>query len=130
MGTGTTYLAPDQMFKALDGFVAVAATSETQWRGLCRAIERPGLSDDERFASNADRVQNRAALIEILAPVFARRPIGHWLRRMAKEEVPCAEPMAFDDFRHHQHHRANGMLVDLDTLHWGDRKSTRLNSSH
>src|SRR3546814_13423315 len=72
MGTGTTYLAPDQMFKALDGFVAVSATSETQWRGLCRAIERPGLSDDERFASNADRVQNRAALLAILAPETGR----------------------------------------------------------
>ena len=119
MGSATTYLVPDQMFRALDGFVAVSATSERQWRGFCAAIERPDLPDDPCFASNAARVDNRRALIAILEPIFATRSIGHWLRVMARHAVPCAKPTSFDDFRHHVHYRENGMLIDLDTAHWG-----------
>lgn len=92
MGTAITYLAPDRMFKALDGMVAVSATSEAQWQGSCRALAKPELASDVRFASNALRVQNRKALDDLLDPLFAARSIGHWLREMGKQGVPAAKP--------------------------------------
>jgi len=119
MGSATTYLVPDQMFSALDGPVAVSATSQAQWRGFYKALGLFELADDPRFIDNAARVANRVALIELVAPVFATRSIGHWLLNMAREGVPCAKPTCFDDFRHHAHYRDNGMLVDVDTEHFG-----------
>lgn len=119
MGSATTYLVPDQMFRALDGWVAVSATNERQWRGFCTALERPELADEARFASNAARVENREALLAEIEPVFATRSIGHWLRVMGRRGVPAAKPTGFDDFRYHQHYRENGMLIDVDTVHWG-----------
>lgn len=113
MGSATTYLAPDRMFRALDGFVAVSVTSPAQWQGFCAAIEQPGLTDDPRFLANADRVAHRDELDAILDPIFASRSIGHWVRTMAKAGVPCAKPTSFDDFRYHQHYRDNEMLVDV-----------------
>lgn len=110
MGTAITYLAPDRMFEALDGMVAVSATSEPQWRGFCRAIGQPQLADDPRFANNAERVGNRSALDSILDPVFAARSTGHWLRAMANQGVPAARPTCFDEFRHNVHYLQNKML--------------------
>jgi crotonobetainyl-CoA:carnitine CoA-transferase CaiB-like acyl-CoA transferase len=113
MGTATTYLVPDRMFRALDGFVAVSATSEAQWRGFCRAIEQPELANDPGFDSNARRIENRVALDALLEPVFAARSIGHWLRTMRKHGVPVAKPTCYDDFRHHAHYLENRMLVEI-----------------
>jgi crotonobetainyl-CoA:carnitine CoA-transferase CaiB-like acyl-CoA transferase len=119
MGSGITYLVPDQMFRALDGHLAVSVTSERQWRGFCEALERPDLAADERFADNPARVENRRALLDIVEPIFATRSIAHWLLHMARNGVPCAKPTGFDDFRHHVHYRENDMLVDVDTVNWG-----------
>ncbi|MCP8938766.1 CoA transferase [Alsobacter sp. SYSU M60028] len=113
MGSATTYLAPDRLFRALDGFVAVSVTSQHQWQGFCAAIERPELAEDPRFSTNAERVANRDALDALLDPVFASRSIGHWVRTMERNAVPVAKPSSFDDFRHHSHYRENGMLVDV-----------------
>lgn len=113
MGTATTYLVPDRMFRTLDGFVAVSATSEAQWRGFCAAIGRPELADDPRFADNAARVANRDALDGILDPLFAARSIGHWLLAMSRAGVPVARPTGFDEFRDNIHYRENEMLVDV-----------------
>lgn len=114
MGSATTYLAPDRMFKALDGFVAVSVTSQTQWRAFCNAIEHSELADNPSFAGNAARIGHRDELDRILDPVFAARSIGHWVRTMARHGVPCAKPTTFDDFRYHEHYRLNEMIVDVD----------------
>ena len=114
MGSATTYLVPDRMFRALDGFVAVSATSQAQWQGFCRAIGQPALGDDPAFAGNADRIANRKALDAVLDPIFATRSVAHWVRVMEREGVPAAKPAIYEDFRHHQHYRENGMLVDVD----------------
>lgn len=113
MGTGITYLAPDQAFATLDGSVAVSATSQAQWRRLCEAIGRPELADDERFADNPARVRNRDALAAELESVFAARSNGHWLRVLRKATVPVAKPTSFDDFKHHRHYRDEAMLTEV-----------------
>lgn len=114
MGSATTYLVPDRMFRALDGFVAVSATSEAQWRDCCRALAHPEWAEDPRFADNVARVENRDALDALLEPVFAARSVGHWLLTMARHGVPCAKPTSFDDFRHHVHYRENGFVTEVD----------------
>lgn len=113
MGTGITYLAPDQHFATLDGVVVVSATSQLQWRRLCEAIETSELADDERFVDNPARVRNREALVAALEPIFAARSTGHWLRVLRKAAVPVAKPTCFDDFQHHRHYWDEAMLTQV-----------------
>ena len=47
-----------------DRWIAIAAESEAQWAELCDVLGAPELTADERFATNADRVANQAALDE------------------------------------------------------------------
>jgi crotonobetainyl-CoA:carnitine CoA-transferase CaiB-like acyl-CoA transferase len=71
-------IVPYQAFAALDGFMMVAAGNDNLFRRLAAAIGRPTLAEDPRFRTNGDRVVNRAALVEILADIFATEKRGHW----------------------------------------------------
>lgn len=57
------------------------------WAPLCAAIGHPGLADDPRFGSVADRRKNAAALATVLSEVFARRDYAYWLKALAAQEI-------------------------------------------
>jgi crotonobetainyl-CoA:carnitine CoA-transferase CaiB-like acyl-CoA transferase len=82
-------IAPYQTFATADGSIALGVGSERQWARLCSAIGRPELVADSRFATNGDRVEHRAALGEILEPVFAANTTQTWLSALAAAEVPA-----------------------------------------
>ncbi len=67
--------APHGVYPAAgdDAWVAIAVADETQWRGLCAAIEQPALADDGRFAAAAGRHAHVEALDTILATWTAAR---------------------------------------------------------
>ena len=61
-------------------WMVVAANSEQQYQILCRKIQRPELINDERFKTNALRVENRAEMDNLLADVFASKSSDEWLK--------------------------------------------------
>jgi crotonobetainyl-CoA:carnitine CoA-transferase CaiB-like acyl-CoA transferase len=60
--------------------------ADRYWADFCRAIGRPGLIDDERFANMRVRTQNAAACISELDAAFAGRPRDEWIEVFAKSE--------------------------------------------
>ncbi len=60
------------------------------WEGLAKAIERPTLFDDARFATREARIAHQADLIELLSGLFAQRPRAEWCRRLEALDVPHA----------------------------------------
>ena len=89
LGSGTAWLVPDQAFRAADGWVHVCTPGEKFWTRLCDAIGAPELAKDARFAENAARVEHRAALVEALSGLFARRTVSQWLDLLRQADVPC-----------------------------------------
>jgi crotonobetainyl-CoA:carnitine CoA-transferase CaiB-like acyl-CoA transferase len=89
-GSAHDYTVPWQAFETMDGYVVVGTRQEGFWRKLCDVLEQPGLADDPRFATNADRVKNRAVLVPHLERIFRTRTVADWLRRLNAAEVPAA----------------------------------------
>ena len=89
LGNGHPNIVPYQSFETLDGAVAVAVGSERQWPRFCRALGLPALADDPAFATNGDRVANRADLLPTLAARFAERTTGDWLAALDAADVPA-----------------------------------------
>ena len=58
-GNAHPNIVPYETFATADGELAVAVGSERQWPRFCEAIGLPGLAEDPRFATNADRVAHR-----------------------------------------------------------------------
>jgi len=89
LGNAHPNIVPYETFDSADGTIAVAVGSERQWPRFCRALGLPALADDPRFATNGDRVANRAELIPTLAARFAERPTADWLAELDAAEIPA-----------------------------------------
>ncbi len=118
-GSESPGIVPDGAYAALDQEIFVTAHDEPQWQGFCAAIERPDLAADARFAANRDRVANRAALNDLIAPVIRARPALWWLRVFQRHGVPSGLAHEFETYRHHAQVLDNGMIAHLDTADWG-----------
>ncbi len=120
MGSATTTTVPHQAFLCQDRqYLAVGVVQEEQWPRFCRAIKREELVTDPRFATNPDRVNNRAALIPLLEACFLTKPVAWWVIRLTKEQVPNSRIMDFEALRYHPQVLQNEQIVELPTPHWG-----------
>jgi crotonobetainyl-CoA:carnitine CoA-transferase CaiB-like acyl-CoA transferase len=90
-GNAHPNIVPYQDFETASGRIAVAAGNDRLFRGLCRAIGREELADDERFRTNAERVANRAELVPELQAAFARRTAEEWVPALETAGVPAGK---------------------------------------
>jgi crotonobetainyl-CoA:carnitine CoA-transferase CaiB-like acyl-CoA transferase len=112
LGSAHPHMAPFQAFRCRDGWIYVAVWVERLWRPFCRALERPDLADDPRFATAADRVRHRAALAAVLEEVFARGTVKEWMARLEAHDVLCAPVNRYRDLPTDPQVVAGGMLVE------------------
>ncbi|WP_138004899.1 CaiB/BaiF CoA transferase family protein [Halalkalirubrum salinum] len=89
MGSKHPTIVPYQAFSTRDGHVVVAAASEAIWERLCHALDRPDLLDDDRFETNADRVENRDVLDPLLEREFAGYKTEEVLTLLSAADVPA-----------------------------------------
>jgi formyl-CoA transferase len=59
-------------------WILIVALQPRDWDGLIRAIGQAQLAADPRFSDAHKRLENTAALVEILDPVFASQPLAYW----------------------------------------------------
>jgi crotonobetainyl-CoA:carnitine CoA-transferase CaiB-like acyl-CoA transferase len=88
LGNAHPNIVPYETFPTADGEIAVAVGSERQWRRFGPAVGLGDLVDDARFATNGERVANRAALRAVLADRFRARPTAVWLEGLRAADVP------------------------------------------
>ena len=70
------------------------------------------LTDDPRFVTNAVRVENRALLDDLIAPMFASKPTATWLQRLREADILCGPINDFVDVAADPNLTANLPLVD------------------
>ncbi|MBV9882502.1 MAG: CoA transferase [Sphingomonadaceae bacterium] len=86
LGNAHPNIAPYQSFAVADGHVVVAVGNDGQFRRLLALL---GLAEEERFATNADRVGNRDALTALLGPAIALRRRDELLAALAAAGIPA-----------------------------------------
>jgi len=68
LGRRSNLTAPRNSYRCRDGqFVALSASMQSMYERLMRTIGRPELIEDNRFLTNADRVQNNDQLDRVVA---------------------------------------------------------------
>jgi crotonobetainyl-CoA:carnitine CoA-transferase CaiB-like acyl-CoA transferase len=65
-GSARTDNAPVNVYRGRDGYMVLAAMSESAWQTLVEVMEIPGLLSDDRFATWFLRVENRNALDRLI----------------------------------------------------------------
>ena len=113
-GSAHEYTVPWQAFAAQDGYLVIATRQEGFWRKLCGVLDEPALADDPRFATNADRVANRAVLVPHLERLLRARTVADWLLRLRAAEVPAAPVNNLDGAFAEPPTAERGMVVEYD----------------
>jgi crotonobetainyl-CoA:carnitine CoA-transferase CaiB-like acyl-CoA transferase len=82
-------VAPYSLFATGDGDLVLAVGSDRQFALLAEVLGAPGLPHDPRFATNAQRVGNRAALRTVLEEQLSSRSAEQWHELLQRAGVPC-----------------------------------------
>jgi crotonobetainyl-CoA:carnitine CoA-transferase CaiB-like acyl-CoA transferase len=89
MGNAHPSLFPYEPLPASDGEIIVVAANDAQFAKLARAIGRPELVDDPRFARTEERNRHREELRPILVEALAARTIQEWFDVLSEAGVAC-----------------------------------------
>lgn len=81
-------ITPFAVFKALDGYIIVAAGNDHLWKKWCHTVNREGLIKDSRFLTNSDRTNNWRELEKIMVEILATKSIEHWLTLFEEAGIP------------------------------------------
>jgi crotonobetainyl-CoA:carnitine CoA-transferase CaiB-like acyl-CoA transferase len=82
--------APYQRMQTKDGYLMVGAAAEAIWARCAEALGHPEWREDQRFATNQQRMQNRAALEDAMNAVLTTKTTDpHWVEVLDAAGVPC-----------------------------------------
>jgi len=102
-----------QVYRTSDGYLALGGVMVDRWHQFCRAIGRPELTEDPRFARLGDRLRNMEALHRLLDEHFARAPTEVWLARLEEADFPVAPVLDYEAVGRERHMYENGYLVQV-----------------
>ncbi|SDN71992.1 CaiB/BaiF CoA-transferase family protein [Polaromonas sp. JS666] len=94
-GNAHQNIVPYQVFEvapAADGskdHLILAVGNDSQYAKFCAVANIPELASNPLFATNRNRVQNRAKLVPILEAVMKTRAKADWLAALEAAKVPC-----------------------------------------
>lgn len=97
LGSAFAMAAPYEAFATAGGHVMIAAGNDDLFGKLCRAVGRPELAGDERYATVAARLARRAELHEELEAELRGLPREEALRLVAGAGVPVAPVNRLDE---------------------------------
>ena len=106
-------IVPYEVFKAADAYLTLGVANNSLWERCCAALERPDLTKDPRYATEASRVEHRATLVPLLNEILGTRPAEEWLKRLEAAGVPAGRIRTVPEVCESEHLKARGMLVAL-----------------
>jgi crotonobetainyl-CoA:carnitine CoA-transferase CaiB-like acyl-CoA transferase len=106
-------IVPYQPFPTSDGDVIIACGNDNLFRKFCEVADCRHLIEDPRFATNADRVKNRAEIEPLIQAVTRTRSTREWLPALEAAGVPCGPINNLRDVFEEPQVKARGMLREL-----------------
>ena len=107
-------LAQDLIFETKDGYITCGAVSDSEWKGMCAALEQPHWLDDERFSTPMGRVANAKERIDSMGDVLKSRTSADWLERLDANDVPCAPVLSRPEILENEQVKANKLISQYE----------------
>ncbi len=105
-------ICPYGLFRCADGAVQIAVGSEGLWRRFCEGFDLDG--DATPFATNADRVTRREAVVALVEAAFAGWSSADLLARLDEVGVPAGRVRTLDQVYDWDQTRSQGLVVDVE----------------
>ena len=111
LGNAHPNIVPYQAFSTSDGHIIIAVGNDQQFSRLCDALKRSDLANDERFKTNAARVNNRKHLCDVIHQNLKQHGSAHWLEKLKQCSVPCGPINTIDQVFEDPQVLARGMVI-------------------
>lgn len=122
-GNRNQYAAPSSMYRTGDGrWVSIAASSQRIYQRLCRALNRPDLMEDPRFAGNPERVRNSESLDAIIAKEITARSLDELRPDLNGQEVGFSPVYDISDIFSDPHVIARQAIISVKDEQLGEIK--------
>ena len=125
-GSALPQFSPYQVFEGRDGPIFIGASTQRFWLKLVDALGLDAAKHDPRFSDMPGRIENRAALTEVIEARLAELPNDEALTRLRNGEVPCAPVLDMAGVVADPHVAARGMLTPLLDPTSGELLQTRM----
>lgn len=112
MGNAHPTIVPYQFFKTADGHIVIAIGNDAQFRRFSEFLKQDW-AGNEKFATNSARVENRDALVPLIATLVARETTVHWVESFRAIDVPAGPVNAIDRVFADEQIKARGMKITL-----------------
>ncbi|MQU64637.1 CoA transferase [Pseudomonas sp. FSL R10-1350] len=89
LGNAHPNIVPYQDFPTADGDFILTVGNDSQFRKFAEVAGQPGWADDPRFASNKQRVANRAVLVPLIRQATVFKTTAQWVEQLEAVGVPC-----------------------------------------
>jgi crotonobetainyl-CoA:carnitine CoA-transferase CaiB-like acyl-CoA transferase len=113
MGNAHATIVPYQDFPSADGDMILAMGNDHQWGKFCNVAGRPEWVTDPRFATNRQRVVNRAVLIPLLRQTTVMRTTQEWIAALEPAGVPCGPINRIDEVFADPQVHSRGVRIEL-----------------
>ena len=112
LGADVAHVVPHSHYETRDGeWVALACSNDRMWQRLARAMNRPELGVDERYATSPARIDRRAEINGIVAQWVGSQTVPEVLAACEAADAPCSKLLSIADiFGHPQYEARNNML--------------------
>lgn len=78
------------MYETANGYMILAAGNDAMWQRMCKALEKPEWSTDERFKTRAQRQANGHILEGEMSAWFKERETKYIIDYLSSFSIPCA----------------------------------------
>ena len=119
-GNANQYSAPAAVYRTADGhWVSLAGSTNALFAANCRAIGRPDLIADPRFANNSARVAHAAELNGVFAAWCGRHPLSAVLTAFEASGGTIAPIYGIDQIEADPHLRARQAICEVPDADFG-----------
>jgi formyl-CoA transferase/CoA:oxalate CoA-transferase len=112
-GSGTAMIAPYEVFPTADDGIVVGAANDNLFKKFSAALGVPEMAQDVRFWTNAVRVENRAAMQEIIRDRMRARSSADWEETFKEYGIPYSRVHSIADLVEMEQFKAINMLQDV-----------------
>lgn len=119
-GSASNTASPRNVYKCADGkYVALSGSTPQIARRIFEIIGRPEMNDDPRFATNSDRVRNRALVDEAISGWFTERDHDTALRVMRDAGATVGPIYSVADIATDPHFAEREIVIDVEDSEFG-----------
>lgn len=109
-GSGVAFIVPHRAYSTSDGDLIVSCANDALFARLCAALGHPEWSTDDRFATNAGRLQNRGEIDRLIGEQLGRETRAHWQELLQAAGIPSAPIQTTAEVLAHEHTHALGII--------------------